>query len=243
LARWRNDGTAEFIGRRDFQVKIRGFRIELGEIESALLSHPGVEKALVLVIEDRPGDKRLVACIQNVPGQSASTDAALRTHLQSRLPDFMVPGAFLAVGAFPLTAHGKVDRAALRGAATSAATPTTAYAPPEGPVEEIVADVWASVLKIERVGRNDGFFDHGGHSLLATQVMWRIYEVFSVELPLRLLFEHPTTAEFAEAVIRTVEATTGQPGRAEKIARVHLRVKALSPAEVERLLAAKRQNS
>ena len=241
LARWAPDGTAEFIGRRDFQVKVRGFRIELGEIESALSAHPGVEKALVLVIEDRPGDKRLVACIQTVPGQTAPDDPALRTHLQSRLPDFMVPGAFLAVDAFPLTAHGKVDRAALRGAATAAAAPSTTYAPPQGAVEEIVADVWASVLKAERVGRNDGFFDHGGHSLLATQVMWRIFEIFNVELPLRLLFEYPTTADFAEAVIDSVDSAAGQPGRAEKIARVHLRVKALSPAEVERLLAAKRQ--
>ena len=97
------------------------------------------------------------------------------------------------------------------------------------------------MLKAERVGRNDGFFDHGGHSLLATQVMWRIFEIFDVELPLRLLFEYPTTADFAEAVIDSVDSAAGQPGRAEKIARVHLRVKALSPAEVERLLAAKRQ--
>jgi len=243
LARWAPDGTAEFIGRRDFQVKVRGFRIELGEIESALSSHPDVEKALVLVIEDRPGDKRLIACLQAAPDQTAPADAALRTHLQSRLPDFMVPGAFLAVETFPLTTHGKLDRAALREAATAAAVPTTAYAPPQGPVEEIVADVWANVLKTERIGRDDGFFDHGGHSLLATQVMWRIFEVFGVELPLRLLFEHPTTATFAGAVIRTVDTSTGQSGRADKIARVHLRVKALSPAEVERLLAAKRQNN
>jgi amino acid adenylation domain-containing protein len=241
LARWAPNGTAEFIGRRDFQVKVRGFRIELGEIESALSTHPDVEKALVLVIEDRPGDKRLVACLQTAPGQTAPTDAALRTHLQSRLPDFMVPSAFLAVDAFPLTAHGKVDRTSLREAATTAAAPTTAYAAPAGPVEEIVADVWANVLQADRIGRDDGFFDHGGHSLLATQVMWRIFEVFGVELPLRLLFEHPTTAAFAGAITHTVDTATNQPGRAEKVARIHLRVNALSPAEVERLLAAKRK--
>ncbi len=242
LARWAPDGTIEFLGRRDFQVKIRGFRIELGEIESALAAHPAVKEAMVLVIEDRPGDKRLVACVQPRDG-ATPTDADLRTHLRSRLPDFMVPAAFVVLAEFPLNVHSKVDRKALRALIAGAGTGPTraAYEAPKGPVEETIAGVWADVLKAEKIGRDDSFFDLGGHSLLATQVMWRLFEIFGTELPLRLLFEHPTTTTFAAAVIKTVDTAQGRPGRAEAVARVHLKVKNLSPEQVAQLLAAKRQ--
>lgn len=242
LARWAPDGTIEFLGRRDFQVKIRGFRIELGEIESALAAHPAVKEAMVLVIEDRPGDKRLVACVQPRDGATPA-DADLRTHLRSRLPDFMVPAAFVVLAEFPLNVHSKVDRKALRALIAGAGTGPTraAYEAPKGPVEETIAGVWADVLKAEKISRDDSFFDLGGHSLLATQVMWRLFEIFGTELPLRLLFEHPTTAAFAAAVIQAVDTTQGRPGRAEAVARVHLKVKNLSPEQVAQLLAAKRQ--
>jgi len=241
LARWAPDGTIEFLGRRDFQVKIRGFRIELGEIESALAAHPAVKEAMVLVIEDRPGDKRLVACVQ--PRDAATpTDADLRAHLRSRLPDFMVPAAFVVLAEFPLNVHSKVDRKALRALIAGAGTGPTraAYEAPKGPVEETIAGLWADVLKADKIGREDSFFDLGGHSLLATQVMWRLFEIFGTELPLRLLFEHPTTASFATAVIQAVDTAQARPGRTEAVARVHLKVKNLSPEQVARLLAAKR---
>jgi aspartate racemase len=241
LARWAPDGTIEFLGRRDFQVKIRGFRIELGEIESALAAHPAVKEAMVLVIEDRPGDKRLVACVQ--PRDTATpTDADLRGHLRSRLPDFMVPAAFVVLAEFPLNVHSKVDRKALRALIAGAGTGPTraAYEAPKGPVEETIAGLWADVLKADKIGREDSFFDLGGHSLLATQVMWRLFEIFGIELPLRLLFEHPTTAAFATAVIQSVDAAQARPGRAEAVARVHLKVRNLSPEQVAQLLAVKR---
>jgi len=244
LARWAPDGTVEFLGRRDFQVKVRGFRIELGEIEAALVAHPAIEKALVLVVEDRPGDKRLIGCVQTEPGATAPADDELVTHLTARLPDFMIPAAFLVVEQFPLNAHGKIDRQALgERASTSEASPGTPYEAPRDPVEDAVAGVWSGVLGAERIGRRDSFFDLGGHSLLATQVMWRLYEIFGVELPLRWLFERPTLSGFAAALVESVDRSSGRPGRALAIARVHLQVRDLPPEAVARLLAAKRGGS
>lgn len=238
LARWMPDGTVEFLGRRDFQVKVRGFRIELGEIESCLAAHPAVKETLILVHETRPGDKRLIAYVQPRPGPVPS-DETLREHVRARLPDFMVPAVIVIVPEFPLTPHNKVDRAALR-ALSAGASMVRAHVPPRNPVEETVAGLWRDVLKRERVGAEDDFFDLGGHSLLATQVMWRISEVFRVEPPLRLLFEAPTVASFSTAIAALVDKAAGKPGRAEAIARVHLRVSQMSPEEVQRLLAAKR---
>ena len=237
LARWRPDGTAEFLGRRDFQVKIRGFRVELGEIESILASHPGVQEAIVLAQEEAAG-KRLVACVQPAPGAAAPDAEALRLHLRARLPEFMVPAAFVFVATFPLTAHNKVDRAALRALVPGAGPAAgVAYVAPRTPVEEVLAGLWAAVLKTSPIGAADNFFDRGGHSLLATQLLWRASEAFRCELPLRLLFDAPTLGDFAAAVRGAVDRAGGRPDRAEAIARVHLRVSALSPEEVRRRLA------
>ena len=237
LARWRPDGTAEFLGRRDFQVKIRGFRVEPGEIEGVLASHPGVQEAIVLVLEEASG-KRLVACVQARPGVETPGPEALRAHLRARLPEFMVPAAFVLVAHFPLTAHNKVDRAALRalvpGAGPAAGVPFVA---PRTPVEEVLAELWAAVLKTSPIGAADNFFDRGGHSLLATQLLWRASEAFRCELPLRMLFDAPTLGDFAAAVRGAVDRRDGRPGRAEAIARVHRQVSALSPEEVRRRLA------
>ncbi|WP_255208205.1 non-ribosomal peptide synthase/polyketide synthase [Myxococcus sp. AM009] len=200
--RWRHDGTLEYLGRLDFQVKLRGFRIELGEVEAALRAHDGVQDAVVLAREDVPGDKRLVAY---VVGDGLSADA-LRQHLQQRLPEYMVPAAFVALASLPLTPSGKVDRKALPAPEASQLTLTRDAEPPATPVEVRLAEVWKELLRVPTVGRRDNFFELGGHSLLATQVVARLRAAFDVELSLRTFFEAPTVAALAE---RLASATSG----------------------------------
>jgi amino acid adenylation domain-containing protein len=200
-------GEIEFLGRVDQQVKIRGFRIEPGEIEAALLQHPGVREALVLAREAAPGEPRLVGYVAAAGGEGVAA-AGLRAHLGARLPDYMVPGAFVVLEKFPRGPGGKVDRGALPAPAWEA---QAAYVAPRTPVEEIVAGICAEVLGRERVGVHDGFFDLGGHSLLAMRVMARVGEAFGAEVPLRALFEHPTVAGLAERVQAAVSAAEGPP--------------------------------
>jgi amino acid adenylation domain-containing protein len=193
--RWRPDGTLEFLGRLDEQVKVRGFRIEPGEIEARLAEHPAVREAVVLVREDAPGDRRLVAY---VVGDAAAGADVLRAHLSERLPEYMVPSAFMVLESLPLTPNGKLDRRALP--APDFASAQGRYVAPRTPVEEVLAESWAEVLRVERVGVEESFFALGGHSLLATRVVSRIREVFGVEVPLRALFEGPTVASLAGRV-------------------------------------------
>ncbi|HEX8273583.1 MAG TPA: non-ribosomal peptide synthase/polyketide synthase, partial [Longimicrobiaceae bacterium] len=194
LGRWLADGTIEFMGRADAQVKVRGFRIELGEIEARLAQHPAVHETVVVARDGEVGDPRLVAYYT---GERAGA-AALRAHLAERLPEYMVPAAFVHMDALPVNPNGKLDRKALPAPEYAPAEET--YAGPRTPTEEVLAGVWAEVLGVERVGVEDGFFDLGGHSLLATRVVSRVREVFGVEVPLRALFEGPTVAEMARAV-------------------------------------------
>ncbi|RKH23519.1 non-ribosomal peptide synthase/polyketide synthase, partial [Corallococcus sp. CA031C] len=191
-ARWREDGTLEYLGRIDFQVKLRGFRIELGEIEVALQSHPAIQGATVLVREDVPGDQRLVAYV--VASNPDPSD--LRAFLKQKLPEYMVPATFVALATFPLTPNGKVDRKALPKPEASA-TRRDHYVAPSTATEQRLAILWAQVLRVDRVGRQDHFFESGGHSLLATQLVSRIRTAFGVELPLRALFEAPTLDQLA----------------------------------------------
>jgi amino acid adenylation domain-containing protein len=191
--RWMADGTLEYLGRLDEQVKIRGFRIELGEIEARLAEHAAVREVVVLAREDVPGDRRLVAYVAG-----AVEGDALRAHLRQSLPEYMVPSAFVVLDRLPLTANGKVDRRALP--APELASADERYVAPRTPAEEVLAGIWAEVLRVERVGVEESFFELGGHSLLATRVVSRIREVFAVELPLRALFEGPTVAEMAGRV-------------------------------------------
>jgi amino acid adenylation domain-containing protein len=194
--RWTAVGELEYLGRTDTQVKVRGFRVELGEIESTLLRHPGVRSAVAVAREDAPGERRLVAYV--VPGDAAPDAAGLRAHLRERLPEYMVPGAFVMLEALPLTPSGKLDRRALP--APEHATAEERRVAPRTPVEELLAGIWAEILRLETVGVTDSFFELGGHSLMAIRVVSRVRESLGVELPLRVLFEAPTVAELSARV-------------------------------------------
>ena len=201
LARFLDDGNIEFLGRIDNQVKIRGFRIELGEIESLLANHPQVQQTAVIVREDIPGDKHLVAYF--VPNQPLSDLNELRRFLQQQLPDYMVPSAFVMLSALPVTPNGKLNRRALPKPELQPELKLT-FVAPRTPIEDILANIWASVLRIEQVGVHNNFFELGGHSLLATQVMSRVRDSLAVELQLRSLFEAPTVAELAKYIERAI---------------------------------------
>lgn len=193
MARYLPDGTIEFLGRLDHQVKLRGYRIELGEIEAVLSQHAGVCAAVVLAREDIPGDARLVAYVVLEAGKSPGRNA-LRDFLKTRMPEYMVPSAFVFLEELPLTPNGKVDRKALPVPGQIRADSENTYVGPKTPVEKLLADIWAEVLSVKMVGIYDNFFDAGGHSLLATQVISRINEELGVSIPLRKLFELPTVA-------------------------------------------------
>ncbi|HEV2859768.1 MAG TPA: amino acid adenylation domain-containing protein, partial [Pyrinomonadaceae bacterium] len=199
LARYRPDGTIEFLGRADNQVKVRGFRIELGEVEAAIQGHAAVRGCLAVVREDAPGDKRLVAYF-TAGEEGQPTADELRRHLREKLPEYMVPSAFVALEAFPLTAVGKIDRRALPAPGEHVQPRESLYVAPRDETEEALAAVWRDVLGAERVGVYDNFFDLGGHSLLATQVITRVRDTLGVELTLKRFFEHPVIAELAESL-------------------------------------------
>jgi amino acid adenylation domain-containing protein len=200
LMRRHPDGGLEFLARADHQIKLRGFRIELGEIETALAGHPAVRQVVVMVREDGPGEKRLVAYV--VPAQGDPPDAAgLRAHLQRTLPDYMVPGAFVLLADLPRTANGKLDRSALPAPDRERSEPGSTWVAPRNAVEEVLAGIWVDVLGLDRVGVHDDFFALGGHSLLATRVVARIAAALGVELPLRVIFEAPTVAGQAERLL------------------------------------------
>ena len=199
-SRYLADGNLEFLGRTDSQVKIRGYRIEQGEIEVALAAHPEVGHAAVVVREDTPGEKRLVAYF--VPhGGPAPKAGELRSFLREKLPEYMMPAAFVPLAALPVTANGKLDRQALPVPGWRADAGT--YVAPRTAAEERLCGIWVAVLGHERVGVEDNFFALGGHSLLATQVVSRVRETFGVELPLLRFFERPTVAALAALIEAT----------------------------------------
>jgi amino acid adenylation domain-containing protein len=208
LARFHADGNIEFLGRADLQVKVRGFRIELGEIESLLSQHAGVRETVVLVREDVPGDKRVVAYVV-AEDEAALSPGGLRAFVAERLPDYMVPSAFVVLEEMPLTPNGKLDRRALPPPEQFRLGTTGSYAAPRTPVEELVCGIWCEVLGVERVGADEDFFELGGHSLLATQVISRVREALGAEVALRTLFESPTVTEFAASVEVTLRKGQG----------------------------------
>ena len=198
LVRYWPDGALEYLGRLDHQVKIRGFRIELGEIETALANHPAIREVVVVAREDQPGDKRLVAYL--VAAQTpAPTTQELRQFLQATLPEYMIPAAFVFLEAMPLNPNGKIERRALPIPELAGAAEH--YVAPRTPTEQILADIWAEILGMERVGIHENFFELGGHSLMATQAISRIREQFGVELPLRVLFEVEDIAALADVLV------------------------------------------
>nr|WP_276319267.1 thioesterase domain-containing protein [Streptomyces luteoverticillatus] len=202
LARRRPDGTLEYFGRADHQVKIRGFRIELGEIEAVLADHPDVADAAVVVREDTPGDKRLVAYA--VPAHD-TTPALLREHTRGELPGHMVPSAVVLLDRLPLTANGKLDRKALPAPDLAAAV--TEGRAPRGPREEQLCAIFADVLGLPRVGVDDNFFDLGGHSLLAVRLAGRVKEALGTDTGIGTVFQAPTPAALATALDAQAPAT------------------------------------
>jgi acyl carrier protein len=196
VGRYRPDGVIEFHGRVDFQVKIRGFRVELGEIEARLARCAGVKEAIVLARDDQTGNKRLIAYLTGTP----SSVAELRRELATQLADYMIPAAFVTLESFPLTPNGKIDRNALPEPDMDAIV-TRPYEPALGEVEETVARIWRELLGLQRIGRQDHFFELGGSSLLATQVIVRLRKTFDVEIPLIHVFQYPVLAELAEAIV------------------------------------------
>lgn len=212
LGRWRSDGNLEFLGRIDQQVKIRGFRIEPGEIEVRLARHPQVDEAVVVVREDVPGDKRLVAYVVPRDRRERPTTLSaelLRAHVKAALPDYMVPSAFVMLDRLPLTENGKVDRRALPAPAIEAYA-SRRYESPRGELEEILAGIWQALLQVERVGRQDNFFELGGHSLLIVQMMERLRQR-GLSADVRSIYESPTLAELANTLERGVVDDSAVP--------------------------------
>jgi amino acid adenylation domain-containing protein len=234
-ARWRADGTVEFLGRMDDQVKVRGVRVEPGEIETVLGEHPGVGEAVVAARPHPSGGARLVAWVVGAANGHSPRAADLRAFLRGRLPEYLVPSAFVFMDALPLSPNGKVDRRALPdpppGGDDDAGAP---YAAPATALEAVLADIWRAVLGVPRVGTADNFFDLGGHSLLATQVASRVRDALGAEVPLHLLFAHPTVAGLAAAL---ADAGPGRE-RLERAAEVARRLASMSEVEVQERLRA-----
>jgi amino acid adenylation domain-containing protein len=240
--RYRPDGNLEFGGRIDYQVKIRGYRIELGDIEAALTSHPLVKEAVVLARASENGRardsrtpagkssaaaKRLVAYIVSEGGEPP-TLPELSIFLQKRLPEYMVPTAYVMMDSFPLTTNGKIDRNGLPAPTSSALDLESDFVAPRNAVEEALSMIWAEVLGVESVSVHANFFELGGHSLAAASVMYRVRDIFNVELPVRTLFEGPTLAHLSQALI----SNEAKPGLTEKIARAYKRVKSMTQEEL-----------
>ncbi|MCC6607384.1 MAG: amino acid adenylation domain-containing protein [Anaerolineae bacterium] len=229
LVRYLPDGNLEFLGRVDHQVQIRGYRIELGEIEAALRRETAVQDALVMV---RSVDGRGPQLVAYVVGQALSP-AELRTALGRSLPGYMVPSAFELLARFPLTPNGKIDRLALP---EPTALAITEYVAPRNDIELVVANLWAELLQLPRVGIHDNFFELGGHSLLGTQLVARLRQMLRIELPLRALFESPTVATLTDSILQS----PNNPALVEKVAQLLIKLSQLSDAEAAALLSQRR---
>lgn len=201
LARYLSNGNIEFLGRIDHQVKIRGFRVELGEIETALIEDPAVREA-VLVARDGSAGRELIAYLVVDDEKREGLARHLRADLKEKLPEFMIPAAFVFLDRLPLTPSGKINRRELPAPDLEALAGESSYEPARTAAEQRLIEIWESVLRREPIGRNDNFFELGGHSLLATQLISRVRQSFEVELPLRALFDSPTLSDFASEIDR-----------------------------------------
>jgi amino acid adenylation domain-containing protein len=237
VGRWLSDGNLEFLGRNDDQVKIRGFRIELGEIASRLQEHPAVKEAVVIVREEASGEKRLVAYYTpsalHTLTAPESGPSDLRAFLSGRLPEHMVPAAYVLLESFPLTPSGKLERKALP-VPTANAYAMRRHVPPQGNLETALAVIWAELLKLEQVGRHDDFFALGGQSLLALRVLFRVNDCFQTELSVPALLDHSVLMEFAQK-LRSISGRN--PEELEKIAEMWLGVHRMTPEELKAALA------
>ena len=201
VCRWRADGSVEFLRRVDHQLKIRGIRIEPGEVESALVDHPDVSAALVTASAGEPEDKRLIAYV--VPRDGARPDIAeLRSFVVRKLHPSMIPAAFVLLERFPVTRSGKVDRDRLPAPETSRLPADDAYVTPQTRAEELLAIIWSQILRVEDIGRHEHFLELGGNSLLAAKLVYRVEDVFQVEIPVVAVYDHPTIAELAACIER-----------------------------------------
>jgi amino acid adenylation domain-containing protein len=234
-ARYLAAGRLEFVGRVDRQVKLRGYRVELGEVEAALRELAEVREAVVEVRAGGAGNERLVAYVV-AAGRAALSLTELRRVLSGRLPDYMLPAAFVLLEAWPVTANGKLDRRALPAPDETRSDLTRTHIAPRTPLEEALAAMWSEVLGLEQVGVQDNFFELGGHSLLAMRIISRLRETFHVELPLRVLFEATTIEQLAQALT----AHEQKPGQTENIARVLRKIKSMSAADIRAMLEAKK---
>ena len=234
LARYLPNRDIEYRGRIDGQIKIRGFRIELGEIEAVMRQHVAVREVVVISLGEKPAEQRLVAYV--IPAQQPPTISELNGFLRQQVPEYMVPSAFMFLDTLPLTSNGKLDRRNLPDPDQSRPEQESPFVAPRTPVEELLAQIWAEVLKLEQVGIHDNFFELGGHSLLLTQVASRIQRDFLVLLPLRTLFDAPTIADQSAAI---AAAQLGQEDAAE-VDRLVDDLKRLSADEVTALLEAER---
>ncbi len=236
LARFLSNGKIEFLGRADFQVKIRGFRIELGDIETVLENHPAIAQAVVQAIEDTSKDKKLVAYLVTKDTETP-TIKTLRSYVLEKLPDYMVPSAWVFLDTMPLTPNNKVDRRALK--APSQFHTQADYIAPRNTIEEALAEIWQELIEVERVGVKDNFFELGGHSLIAAQIHARMRKVFSIDVSLRELFDSLTIEKTAQLLVKREM----QLGRTEKIAQAFLRMKHMTPEEKSRFLQEKRKTT
>ena len=229
VVRYLSDGNIELLGRIDTQVKIRGFRIELGEVEATLTQHPQVREAVIVTHINQLGNKNLVAYV--VPNQESLSSHELRQFLRRSLPDYMLPSTFVTLETLPLTPNGKINRKALPIPVFQSGLEAD-YVAPRTPEEELVAEIWADLLNLEKVGVYDNFFELGGHSLLATQLISRLYRTFGITLPLRSLFETPEISGITRVLIQHET----ESGKVAAIARLRKKLNQMSEEEIHTLL-------
>jgi len=233
LACYLPDGNIKYLGRRDEQIKLRGFRVEPAEVEAVLTEHDEVREVVVVAHGRTIDDKRLLAYIVLEHEQAPPTTSELRAHLKKKLPEYMVPSAFIVLPRMPLTPSGKIDRRALPEPAHLRPEIGNEYVAPSSAAEQLLAETWARVLKLERVGVHDNFFEIGGHSLLATQLISQVRDIFQIELPLRRLFEEPTI----DGLLREIAKAWGGIEVVEEIARTVKEIEQLPQESVKALLS------
>jgi hypothetical protein len=233
LARYREDGEIEFLGRIDTQIKIRGFRVELGEIEAALARHPAIREAVVISREDKPGQQRLVAYFVTAAGHTVSAKE-LRSALRESLPDYMIPAVFVPLDALPLHPNSKLNRKALPAPEEAPLESDTPYEAPRSPLEKLLADIWMEVLALDKVGVRDDFFEVGGQSILATQFIARVQQVLPGTVTLQAIFEAPTIAGLADLIMRS--QSEQEQVEKDELAELFAEIQGLSDEEVRELL-------